>query len=142
MRPLRTVLLVIAVVQAFFGLLFLLAPGAAPALLGLSDPAPAWANWLFAMMAARFLGYAVGMVLAARDPLGQVSWINTMIGIQLLDWVATLAALLSGALVLRNVTSAAFLPPLFVAALLWWHPRRAARRTAGARHPGAVAQGS
>lgn len=128
MRPLRFTLRTIAVVQAFFGALFLLAPSAAPGLLGLTEQQPPWVDWLFAMMAARFLGYAVGMWLAARDPQRHVAWIDTMIGIQTLDWLATLAVLASGELALRNVTSAAFLAPLFIAALLWWHPRRARNR--------------
>jgi hypothetical protein len=64
------------------------------------------------------------MLLAARDPERNESWINTMIGIQLIDWISTLAVLVTGTLALRNVTSAVFLPPLFIAALVWWHPRR------------------
>jgi hypothetical protein len=141
MRPLRLSLRVIAVVQAFFGLLFLAAPAAAPDLLGLADRQPAWVDWLFAMMAARFLGYAVGMWLAARDPRRHVAWIDTMIGIQVLDWLATLAFLASGELALRNVTSAAFLPPLFIAALVWWHPRRARRQLRLAEPANAPAAG-
>ncbi|MEZ5115605.1 MAG: hypothetical protein R2737_04975 [Candidatus Nanopelagicales bacterium] len=129
MSPLRLSLRTIAVVQAFFGVLFLVAPAAAPNLLGLTEQQPGWVNWLFAMMAARFLGYAVGLWLAAGNPQRHLSWINTMIGIQALDWLATLAFLASGELALRNVTTAAVLPPLFIAALIWWHPRRTGDRT-------------
>jgi hypothetical protein len=128
MRPLRITLRTIAVVQASFGVLFLVAPTSAPTLLALPVAEPGWVDWLFAMMGVRFLGYAVGMWAAARDPQRHQLWIDTMIGIQVLDWIATLAVLATGALTLRNVTSAAFFPPLFVAALLWWHPRRLARR--------------
>ncbi|MGH9284396.1 MAG: hypothetical protein ACRD0M_01795, partial [Acidimicrobiales bacterium] len=52
------------------------------------------------------------------------SWIDSMIVIQALDWVGTLVFLATGDVSLRNVTSAAFLPVIFVAGLLWWHPRR------------------
>jgi hypothetical protein len=124
MRPLRITLVVVAAFQILLGLLFLCAPAGAPEALGLSPAAPPWARWLFAMMAARFLGYAYGMLVAARNPLGNVPWINAMIGIQAVDWVATLVYLASGDLTLGQVTTAAFMPVLFIAALLWWHPRR------------------
>ena len=116
MRPLRITLRTIAVVQAGFGVLFLVAPTTAPTLLALPVAEPGWVDWLFAMMGARFLGYAVGMWAAARDPQRHLLWIDT----------------------LRNVTSAAFLPPLFVAALLWWHPRRLARRAQTSRREAVV----
>lgn len=124
MRPLRITLVTIAVFQLALGLLFLLSPAGAATLFGLEPAAPAWARWLFAMMAARFLGYAYGMVLAARDPAGSLGWIDSMIGIQVVDWVATLAYLAAGDLTLAQVTTAAFMPVVFVAALVRWHPRR------------------
>ena len=79
------------------------------------------------MMGARFLGYGVGMFVAARDPWANQSWINTMIGIQVIDWVSTVGFLLAGDLPIANVASALILPVVFVAGLAWWHPRRLAR---------------
>lgn len=76
------------------------------------------------MMGGRFRGYAFGMFVAAGDPEGNRSWIDSMIVVQALDWIGTLGYLIAGDVSLRNVTTAAFLPPLFVAALLWCHPRR------------------
>ena len=124
MRTLRTTLIVIGIAQLVLGTLFLLAPGAAAELLGLQPVAPAWAHWLFAMMAARFLGYAYGMFAAARNPERMTSWINTMIAIQVIDWLATIAYLTAGDVTIRQVSTASFLPVLFVGALLWKHPRR------------------
>lgn len=126
MKQLRITLWVTAVVQIWFGALFALAPGEAAGLLGVPHE-PRWVDWIFVMMGARFLGYGLGMVAAARDPERHVIWINTMIGIQLLDWSSTLLALTTGGLGLRNVSSAALLPPLIVGALVWWHPRRLKR---------------
>lgn len=127
MSRLRFMLRFIAVVQLFFGVLFTFAPGFAGALLGLEPSATAdWVQWLFVMMGARFLGYGVGMLVAARDPLRHQSWINTMIGIQVIDWVATVGYLIAGDLPLVRVASALILPVVFVAGLLWWHPRRLA----------------
>jgi hypothetical protein len=111
-------------VQLFFGVLFTFAPGSAGRLLGLEPTAPAWAQWLFVMMGARFLGYGVGMLLAARDPKANQSWLNTMIGIQVIDFVATAGFVAAGDLPLAHVASAIILPLVFVTGLLWWHPRR------------------
>ena len=47
-----------------------------------------------------------------------------MIVIQVIDWIATIAYLVAGDVSLRQVTTAAFMPVLFVGALLWFHPRR------------------
>jgi len=124
MRALRISLVVIGIFQLVLGALFLLVPGQAADLLGLRPAAPPWVNWLFAMMAARFLGYAYGMFTAARAPRARVGWINTMIVIQAIDWAATIVYLIARDVSLRQVTTAAFMPALFIGALLWWHPRR------------------
>ena len=126
MRGLRITLTVIGVFQVLLGALFLAAPGFAAGLFGLTPPAPAWATWLFAMMAARFLGYGYGMFVAARDPRRHVAWIDTMIVIQAIDWIATIAWLATGELTFRQVSTASFAPILFIAGMLWWHPRRLA----------------
>ena len=139
MRQLRFTLRFIGVVQVGFGLFFILAPSAFAPIQHLHPHQPAWVNWLLVMMGARFLGYGVGMFVAAGDPQRHVSWINTMIMIQALDWVGTLGYLIAGDVTIRNVSTAAILPPLFVAALLYWHPRRIgdrcdlASRTSGRR---------
>lgn len=119
----------VAVVQWFLGIGFLLAPAGLATLLGLAL-APTWTAWLFAMMAARFLGFGYGMWLAARDPRRHVHWINAMLVIQAIDWLATLYYLAAGAVTLGQVTTAAFLPVVFIVVLLANHPWRA--RPAGA----------
>ena len=43
-----------------------------------------------------------------------------MIIVQALDWASTLTFLVAGQVTLRNVTSAAVLPPLIIVALVWW----------------------
>jgi hypothetical protein len=124
MRPLKITLYIIGFFQLILGIAFLAAPSAVAGQLGFEPAAPPWANWLLAMMAARFLGYAYGMVWAARHPEGARPWIETMIVIQTIDWLATLAYLHSGDVTLRQVTTASFVPVLFVTALIWFRPRR------------------
>jgi hypothetical protein len=130
MRPLRISLYAIGVSQLLLGAAFLLLPGIIEGLFDLRPGAPAWANWLIAMLGARFLGYAAGLFVAARQPERHLAWINTMIGIQVIDWIATVAYLARGELRLAQVGIAAALPLFFVGVLLWWHPRRLSRNAA------------
>lgn len=127
MRPLRLTLVTIAIFQFTLGALFVVAPGQASPLLGLDPAEPGWADWLFVMGGARFLAFGWGMLLAARDPVGKVSWIDAMIAVQVVDWVATVGYLAAGDVRLEQVTTAAFMPVVFVAMMLWFHPRRLPR---------------
>lgn len=122
-RLLVFVLRFVAVVQWILGVGFLLAPAGIATLLGLA-PAPTWTAWLFAMMAARFLGFGYGMWLAARDPERHRHWIGTMVAIQAIDWLATLYYLAVGAVTLGQVTTAAFFPVVFIVVLLANYPWR------------------
>ena len=126
-RMLRFTLRFIAVVQFVLGAAFLIAPERVASLLGLATT-PGWANWMFGMMAARFLAFGYGMLVAARDPAGNLPWVGSMIVVQLIDWGVTFKYLLTGAVTLAQVSSASFLPLVFIA-LLWWgwpRPSRAA----------------
>lgn len=116
----------IAIVQIILGVAFLFAPTGTAHLLGLA-PAPGWANWLLGMTAARFLGYGFGMLLAARQPQVHRGWIQSMIAVQLTDWILTLVYLARGEVTLAQVSTAAFLPVIWIAVL--WMNRTAWLRT-------------
>ncbi len=122
MRFVRPTLIVIAIVQVALGIVLLI-PNAFAGLLGQPE-APAWATWMLTMFSARAFGFAFGMLLAARDPQRHRSWIVAMIGVQAVDWIATMAYLATGALGLSTVTTAAFLPLVFIGVL--WRPATAA----------------
>jgi len=115
-RLLIVTLRFIALVQFILGAAFLLAPEQTAGALGLAD-APGWANWMFGMMAARFLGFGYGMLVAARDPAAARPWISAMIAIQAIDWIVTVKYLYAGAVTLAQVSTASFLPIIFVAIL-------------------------
>lgn len=107
----------IAIVQVVLGLGFSLAPESTAALLGLT-PAPGWANWLLGMMAARFLAFGYGMWMAARAPEQAHRWIGCMVFIQAVDWLVTVKYLYQGAVTLAQVSTASFLPLIFIV-MLW-----------------------
>lgn len=118
MRIVRPTLIVIGIVQIILGAVFLIPNGFA-GLLGLPD-APAWASWMLTMFSARAFGFGYGMLLASRDPRRHRSWIVAMIGVQAVDWLGTMAYVLTGTLTLATVTTAAFLPLVFIGIL--WRP--------------------
>lgn len=126
-RPaaLRFALRFIAAVQLVLGLGFLVVPEGMATALGLAAT-PGWSNWMFGMMAARFLGYGYGLLIAARDPAAHLPWLRSMVVIQLIDWAVTVKYLTAGAVTLAQVNTASFLPLVFVG-LLWWSWPRAAR---------------
>lgn len=113
----------IAVVQFILGFAFLFAPNAMAQALGF-PAAPEWTNWLFGMMAARFLGFGYGMTVAARDPQASLPWIKAMIGVQIIDWLVTMYYLWDGAVSLIQVNTASFFPILFIIILWAFSPLR------------------
>lgn len=121
-RVLQITLIVIAIAQIFFGAVFIFAPAKFSGMLGLPET-PQWAYWMFGMFGARAFGFAYGMFLAARDPMKHVHWIQAMIGVQLIDWLATMYFVLSGAVTWAQVTSASYLPLIFIAMLVIFYPR-------------------
>jgi len=120
-RLLSRTLAFIGVVQLVLGVV-LLVPGLFARLIGLPD-APRWVDWQFAMAGARFLGFGAGMFVAAGDPARHRGWIRAMIGIQAIDWIATIAYLHGGAVTITQVSTAAFLPLVFIVVLARLAPR-------------------
>jgi hypothetical protein len=105
------------------GVVFALAPTQFSSMLGLAA-APVWVYWMFWMFSARALGFAYGMFLAARDPVRHIHWIQAMIGVQAIDWLATMYFVLTGAVTLAQVSTASFLPLIFIAMLVKFYPRQ------------------
>ncbi|MEK7327001.1 MAG: hypothetical protein AAB217_17295 [Chloroflexota bacterium] len=113
----------IGVVQLVLGAAFALAPARFGAMLGLPET-PTWVYWMFCMFSARALGFAYGMFLAARDPARHIHWIQAMIGVQAIDWLATMYFVLSGVVTLAQVSTASFLPIIFIGMLVVFYPRQ------------------
>ncbi|MFC9893999.1 hypothetical protein ACFVMC_09920 [Nocardia sp. NPDC127579] len=124
MRSLRVILMVIAVSQLVLGVLFLAAPTLVRNIFQFETAEPGWTDWLMVMMGGRFLGFAYGMYLAARDPSRHVAWINAMIVVQAVDWIATVIHLATGDVRLTQVPTTVVMPVVAVVVLMWLHPGR------------------
>jgi hypothetical protein len=125
---LRYMLGFIGIVQVILGLVFIFIPVQFAGLVGL-PATPPWALWMFTMFGARALGFAYGMFLAMRDPVQHLAWIRAMIVVQAIDWLGTAYFLLNGSVTLMQVTTAAFLPIIFIVGLVATYPRERASRT-------------
>ena len=112
MKLLSYTLRFIGVVQIILGLIFLLIPNEFANALNY-ELLPNWAIWMYTQMAARFIGYGIGMFITANNPKENLLWIDTMIFIQIIDWIGTIIFLARGA-TLTQVTTAPFFPVLFV----------------------------
>lgn len=121
-RVLKGTVLFVAVVQFILGAGYLFAPHAFHAAIGL-EGLPDWAAWPMAMNGARFILFGFGMLMVFRNPFANRSWIQAMILVQAIDWIATMYYVFKGVVTLTQVSSAAFLPVLFIVLLLTTYPR-------------------
>ncbi len=119
---LRYTLGFIGVVQIVLGLIFIFMPAQFADMLDL-EAAPGWALWMFSMFGARALGFGYGMFIAMRDPARHAAWLVAMIGVQAVDWLGTVFYLIDGSVTLMQVSTAPFLPILFIAMLWYYFPR-------------------
>ena len=96
MRVLRATMIAVGIIQILTGAIFLVSPARYAELLHLQPAGPAWVNRLLAMCGARFVGYGIGMFVAARAPWRNRVWIDTMIAIQVVDFIAIAGYLADG----------------------------------------------
>jgi hypothetical protein len=129
MRKLKVLLGVIGVVQIVLGLGFLLAPAVFMETMGFSAPA-ADNNYMFGMLAARFLAYGLGMFVVARAPEANRFWIQNMIGIQVIDLAVGLFYTATGTVSLVNAVFPMFNATVFIVLLWLWQPRDSSRLAA------------
>ena len=119
---LRITLGFIGVVQLILGLVFLFIPTQFASFVHLAA-VPGWVPWMFAMFSARAIGFAYGMFIAMRQPEAHRTWISAMIVVQAIDWIVTVYFLLQGVVTLPQVSTASFLPVIFIAVLVTRYPR-------------------
>lgn len=122
-RVLQITLIVVGTMQLVFGAMLVVTPAQFGATFGFEE-APAWVYWMFTGAGGRSLVFAYGMFLAARQPERHLPWIQGMIGVQAVDWLATLYGINSGAFTLAQAGLSAVLPLVFVVLLLVFYPRK------------------
>lgn len=130
MQRLKVLLRVIGVVQLVLGVAFLFAPAFFLETMGYSMPSPDL-NYMFGMLAARFVAYGVGMFVIARMPERNIFWINNMILIQVIDLAAGLFYTSTGTVSLATSAFPMFNASLFIILLFLWRPKMAVNEEVG-----------
>lgn len=119
MRFVRAALIIVGIIQIGTGALYLAAPAAVTAMLGVPPAAPPWLGFVLATAGARFIGYGIGMLAAARSPYQHLLWIDTMIALQAVDFIAVLFYLANKTLPAQHFAPSVALPMLWVVLLGW-----------------------
>lgn len=122
MKKLKVLLVIIGIVQLILGALFLFAPQAIMAWMGLAVPA-ADAGYILGMLAARFIAYGIGMFWSARNPAENIFWINNMILIQFIDLAVGVYYTATGVVALSSSGFAMFNATVFIILLCLWRPK-------------------
>ena len=119
---LKFTLYFIGIVQIGLGLSFLLTPKMYPQMVNLAQ-APDWVNWMLSFGSIRMIGFGIGMFIAAQDSIKYKALIQIMIGLQIMDWIGTVLYISLGAVTLAQVSTASFLPIIFLVLLVYSYPR-------------------
>lgn len=127
MKKLSVLLRLIGVIQLVLGTGFLFAPAALTGWMGLSTTQTD-INYLFGMLAARFIAYGVGMFVIAREPEKNIFWIKNMVFIQLIDLAVGLFYTMNGTLALSVSAFPMFNAIVFTTLLFFWMPKQINRQ--------------
>ena len=122
MKKLSIVLGMVGVAQLVLGICLLIIPQQFAAWMGLS-PTGTDINYLFGMLAARFLAYGVGMFVVARSQESNRFWIDNMAFIQAVDLAVGLFYTLNGTLAIKVSAFPMFNASVFMLLLVLWRPK-------------------
>lgn len=122
MKRLTWLLRIIGTLQILLGLGYLFAPAEFLSSMGHSIPATD-IQYPLGMLAARFLAYGVALLIIARAPTTNVLWIDTMIGIQLIDLAVGLYYTAVGVVPLSLSGFPMFNAGWIILLLWWWRPK-------------------
>jgi hypothetical protein len=123
MKRIKTVSIIIGIVQFILGAGILFIPRLFFKAMGFTEPSPD-NIYMFGMLAARFIAYGAGMLYIARDPMANRFWILTMILIQAIDLGVGLFYTLTGAVSISSSGLAMFNATVFIILLSIWFPRK------------------
>lgn len=75
------------------------------------------------MLAGRFIVYCVGMIVIAAHPQTYRIWLDSMVGIQVIDLGAGLFHVATGTVALSNAIIPMGNAALFILLMIWVRPR-------------------
>ena len=124
-KGLKIAMIAWAVIGILFGLGFLLAPNQLVAGFGVSL-APSYVQYFLTLLGNVYTVSGIFVILAARDPLKQILWLQFAIASSLLDMIAALVFIVRGNLTFSQVGITFILNIFLVVAFLFLYPWRKA----------------
>lgn len=122
-KGLKAAMIAWAIVGVLFGLGFVFAPDRLGSVLGLENP-PAYVPFLLASIGIAYIVAGVFVIIATRDPLKHVMWVQMAIVWSLLDALAALYFMIRGDVTFRQVGVVTIMDAIFVVAFLALYPWR------------------
>jgi hypothetical protein len=125
-KGLTVVMIVWAVVGILFGLGFVFAPTQICSMIGF-EKGPAYMPYFLAFVGISWMLAGVFVIIAARDPLKHIMWVQLAIVWSLLDALAALYFIIRGNVNFSQAGMGLILDIVFVVAFLVFYPWRKAR---------------
>jgi hypothetical protein len=128
MKGLKIAMIAWAVIGILFGLAFLFAPNQMGEGFGLSQ-VPTYVQYFLALLGNMYIVTSICVILAARDPLKHILWVQFAITGSLMDMIASLVFIIRGSLTFSQGGDNLIINIILVPALLIFYPWR--RKQAG-----------
>jgi hypothetical protein len=123
LKALRVTMIVWAVFHIILGLVLVVAPYQAADMFGFEEAA-SYLVYIAALLGACYIIVSVWIILAARDPLRNISWVRFLLVLSVLDLIVQLSSLFQGAVDFSQVGIGIIITAIFTAALLVFFPWR------------------
>jgi hypothetical protein len=128
MKGLKIAMIAWAVIGILFGLAFLFFPNQMGAGFGLSQ-VPTYVQYFLALLGNMYIVTSICVILATRDPLKHILWVQLAITGSLMDMIASLVFIIRGSLTFSQGGDNLIINIILVPALLIFYPWR--RKQAG-----------
>ena len=125
LKGLKIAMIAWAVIGILFGLAFLFAPNQMGAGFGLSQ-VPTYVQYFLALLGNMYIVTSIFVILAARDPLKHILWVQCAIAGSLLDMIAASVFIILGKLTFNQAGDNVVINIILLAAFLTFYPWRKA----------------
>ena len=125
-RGLKIVMIIWAAIGILLGLAFVFFPTQLGAMQGY-EKGPAWSPYLHAMLGITFIAIGAFLIVAARDPLRNILWVQLVITLTILMVAVEVYSLIRGFVTFEQVGMSIIIDAVFFVVFMALYPWRAAR---------------
>jgi hypothetical protein len=124
-KGLKVVMVIWAIVVILFAIGFILAPGQLCTMFGFMQP-PAYVPYFLTLLGIGYLLAGIFIIIAVRDPLKHIMWVQLAIVWSLLDALAALIFIIRGNVNFSQAGMVIIMDGVFTVAFLLFYPWRKA----------------